>query len=529
MPPGEQRGLLQPIRPTPEGEEPVCARSVADLVAATLPIPLFAVDPAGRIVHRNRAWWTFTGRAGGLSMELPRGVWPEEVFPDDRAVLGQRVLRGLETRSGFVAEFRLRRADGALRWMRGTAVAMRDRGEFRGLVCACVDVTDGKRLLQHLSGTRRRPSGELGTSPAASQWGRIVRGHRVFATGANTRAFTHRINNLLTGILGHTALARDRSSRGDLEPHLAEIERAVLQASELCSGMLLFSHGARDAASDLDLNDLVLSMRPLFEMHCVDLTFALEDELPSLRGDALQLRHALMNLVLNAIEAVRESGGAVEVSTGRYAEDPERVWVRVSDTGPGMGEEVLERACEPFYSTKEGAPGLGLAIVRWIAEEHDAELVLTSEAGCGTHIELGFPVSGSLPIEGSGTDREPERGSVLLVDDEDCVREAARRVLEAEGFSVFEAADGDEALETLAAGVAVDLVLLDLTMPGRDGASTLGALRARAPELAVLVMSGYAPDEVAAMVPLEDCSGFVRKPFRAEDLLGAVRAAVAER
>ena len=266
-------------------------------------------------------------------------------------------------------------------------------------------------------------------------------------------------------------------------------------------------------------------------------TLDLATHLPAVEADTTQMRQILMNLVINASDAIGDQPGEIVVSTSTGPADAALlarahpgdivagdtcVLLQVRDTGSGMNAETLARIFEPFFTTKFAGRGLGLAAVLGIVRSHRGVLAVESEPGHGTLFSLLLPASKTK----AGPDTDPATapiirlppGRVLVVDDEETVRTTIGRIIEQLGYPADLAASGDEALARQTGGQHV-LVLLDLTMPGRDGFDTLHALRAVNPELPVVIMSGFSESEVSTRIASLRRVTFLQKPFTSERLL----------
>ena len=232
-----------------------------------------------------------------------------------------------------------------------------------------------------------------------------------------------------------------------------------------------------------------------------------------------------MNLTTNAAEAVGERPGSVVVRTNR-SDSPATVWLVVSDSGVGMDEKTRERIFDPFFSTKGPGRGLGLAAVQSIVGSAEGKLTVTSTRGEGSIFEVRFPAGQETPVENATVLTEEAvkgDGKILVVDDEPMVRTMARDLLETAGFSVVEASTGVEAVELYRSdGTDIDVIILDMTMPGMSGAEALRKIRAIDGDARVILTSGYdGQDTVAELKAMEEVA-FLQKPYRARTLLGKI-------
>jgi CheY-like chemotaxis protein len=295
-----------------------------------------------------------------------------------------------------------------------------------------------------------------------------------------------------------------------------------------------FARGGRSRVEPLSINKLVRDIESLIRASLgkrIELAFELADGLPQVHGDEVELQQMLMNLCLNARDAMPERGRlrvetrpATSDEVSRLAvgdEVAQAVCLTVKDTGIGMPPEICERIFEPFFTTKEDSKGsgLGLAMVYGIVRRHGGTIDVRSQVGHGTVFEILLPVgTASMGIAGGKSGVR-----ILVVDDEPAFREMVKLVLEDEGHEVLAAANGVEALKTLRARIGeLSLVVLDLRMPGIDGLAVLDEIRAMATDLPVLVTTGYA-DVLEKQEAIRKGAGFVlEKPYRVNDLKSAL-------
>jgi len=372
---------------------------------------------------------------------------------------------------------------------------------------------------------------------------RIEHLQRLESLGVLAGGIAHDFNNLLAAILGQAALGEREAPIGSpLRERLSLIAEAAERGAELCRQMLAYAGKGQHRRELIDLNDLVREIERLLTVSVPKRTvlrLELAENLPPIEADPAQLRQVLMNLVINAAEAIGERSGAITIATGLMQVDEEYlqtafvpepdarpgrfVYLEVSDTGCGMDEETMRRIFEPFFTTKFTGRGLGMSAVLGIVRAHKGAIKVYSELGKGTTFKVFFPVADA---EQAARKRKAERdeirgeGLVLVVDDEEAVREVAAMILEAHGWQTITAADGVEAVKLVRRHRnALVGVLLDMTMPKMDGAATLSEIRRIVPELAVILTSGY--NESAAMQRFagKRLSGFLQKPYRPEELV----------
>ena len=367
--------------------------------------------------------------------------------------------------------------------------------------------------------------------------------------GVLAGGIAHDFNNLLTIILGNASLALDEMPPASpARDSLKAIEATSLRAAELCRQMLAYSGKGRFVIENIRMNDLIGEMISLLKASISKkaiLNLNLKEPLPPLRGDPSQIRQVLMNLVFNASEAIGEHGGVITISTGMmecsnediseiYLDDNLTeglyVWLEVSDTGCGMDHETQRRIFEPFFTTKFTGRGLGLSAVLGIVRGHKGALKVYSEPGRGTTFKVLFPAAESdrplVPQSSSNTQHSDWKGAgtVLLVDDEESVRNLGNRMLERLGFKVLIAVDGQQALETFRElHNEIVLVILDLTMPYMDGEETFRELRRIDQKVRVIMSSGYTESEITPRFAGKRLSGFLQKPYTLDTLTQRLR------
>jgi PAS domain S-box-containing protein len=356
----------------------------------------------------------------------------------------------------------------------------------------------------------------------------------------------HDFNNLLAAILGHAALALKHLPEGSpARRHVEKAAVAVERASELTRQMLAYSGRGRFVVKPTDFNAVVRENLPLLEVALpknVRLEAHLAVALPPVEADVGQIQQVLMNLVINAAEAIGEQGGRVLVSTGTRDVGPgdAALWrasghplapgryvvLEVRDDGPGMDAETLDRIFEPFFTTKFTGRGLGLAAVLGVVRGHHGAVSVESAAGRGTVFRLLFPPGRAAEAEVVEEARGPYRAepvTLLLVDDEGVVRDMVGEVLTHEGVHVLSAPDGARGVEVFREHPgAIDVVLLDLSMPGLSGEQTYERLRAVDPAVKVILSSGYDQDEATRRFGPDGPAGFIQKPYRPQQLMAEI-------
>jgi two-component system, cell cycle sensor histidine kinase and response regulator CckA len=432
-------------------------------------------------------------------------------------------------------DYSISRPDGTRRWIR-------DRCQ----VVERTDAGDAARVLRTFEDvTQQREDEEerLRLTLAAEQ------AQRVDSLGMLAGGIAHDSNNLLVPILGNADLAlADLPPDSPARVSVAEIEKASRRAAELCRQMLDYAGKGRSVVAPLNLSAIVDEMSSMLEASIskkCTLVRRLPTDLPATEGDATQIRQVAMNLIINAAEAIGDRSGVISVSTGAMecdrayllgtylAEDlPEGgyVYIEVTDTGEGMSKETQARLFEPFFTTKFAGRGLGLAAVLGIVRGHRGAIRFDSEFGRGSVFRVLFPAcvrTAGVHPQAAETTTWQGCGTILVVDDEDCVRDVARRMLERGGFRVLAAADGREALACYRQHRAeIVCVLLDVAMPYMDGQETLRELRRANADIRIIMSSGYGDQEVVKRLAGEGLGDFIHKPYVSASLLAKVREVI---
>jgi two-component system cell cycle sensor histidine kinase/response regulator CckA len=382
----------------------------------------------------------------------------------------------------------------------------------------------------------------------------VQNAQKLESLGVLAGGIAHDFNNLLVAMLGNAGLALvELPPESPARQTVQAIEVAAQRAADLTRQMLAYSGKGRFVIEMLNLSRVVEEMSHLLEVSIsrrARIEYHFAPELPQVEADATQIRQVIMNLITNASDAVTERGGVVSLSTGvihanagylagTYIDsdlaEGDYVFVEVADTGEGMDEETRQRIFDPFFTTKFTGRGLGLAAVLGIVRGHKGAIKLESQPGHGTTFTVLLPAA---PQPADVTDGAPElmterpgshSATVLIADDDETVRNVTRRILEHSGYSVLMAADGREAVELYREHEgAVDIVLLDMTMPHMDGEETFRELRQIDPTVRVLLTSGYNEQDATERFAGKGLIGFIQKPYRPNELVDRIEAALAE-
>jgi PAS domain S-box-containing protein len=489
------------------------------------------IAPDGRYVYVSPSCERITGYSRDEFTNTP-GLLEQISHPDDRDRVVQHLDEELEQPEVGSIDFRIITRDGKERWIAHACQPVYSSDErWAGQRASNRDITDRKRAEEerHLLWERTQQLQKIETL-------RVMAG-----------SMAHDFNNLLMGVLGNTDQAlRDLPERTDVRQCIETASKAARRATELSRLMLLYSGRAHIESTMLDLSELIREIIPLLESSVsrkAVLKWDLAENLPAIKGDASQLHQVVMNLVLNASEAFGEEGGRISVKVRHFAAsrkyladsyvDDELaaghyVCLRISDTGCGMDGETLDKIFDPFFTTKFMGRGLGLAAVFGIVRGHKGAIRVCSEPGLGSTVKILFPAldkPAEVAVKESEGDEEWHgQGMILLVDDEEAIRDVGKHWLEIAGFAVLTATDGREAVEVFGEHAdEVVCIILDLTMPRMDGNVAFRELRCIRSDVKVILSSGYSEEYIAQRFTGEGLAGFIQKPYESRQLMAALK------
>jgi signal transduction histidine kinase len=424
--------------------------------------------------------------------------------------------------------------DGERRHVLGYAAPLHNAaGDVRGAVGAFIDITERKRAERDREMVRNR----------------LQETQRLESLGVLAGGIAHDFNNLLTGIICNAAMVREDASAGtEMVVCLTDIEKDAQRAADLCRQLLAYAGGGRFILGPVYLNDIArdtISLLRTTYSSRAEISFDSESGTPPVLGDPMQMRQLIMNLMMNAIEALEGKNGWVKITTKKVVIDeallkgvisqPEKlhdeyVMFEVKDNGCGMDDKTQARMFDPFFTTKFVGRGLGLPAVLGIVRSQGGVLTVSSTKDTGSTFRVFFkPVMEKhdsptkfLRSQRGAAQKKPT-GTVLIVDDEETVREVCRRALQEAGFQVLTASDGAEGLEVFREHRALIVaVVLDLTMPKMDGHQTFNAMRMIVPGVKVLLMSGFSENEVINRFTTKTPAAFIQKPYTPEMLVSKV-------
>ena len=482
------------------------------------PLGIFESDRTGWLTYANPRMLQIFGmtEAEGLG----RG-WLARVHADDVELVTSGWAAAIRDQREYEQEFRLGMPDGATRWVRCRSAPLHDADEIVGNVSTIEDVTVRKALEEQLRQSQKME-----------------------AVGQLAGGVAHDFNNLLTVIKMNAELALEDLGTGHpLYADIQEVARAAGRAAMLTCQLLAFSRQQVLQPQVLDLNAVITDLQRMMVRligEDIEVTLDLASDLGFALADPGQLEQVLVNLAINARDAMPRGGeltiatrnvelSPAEAARHAHARPGTYVAVALRDIGVGMTAEIQARIFEPFFTTKEvgRGTGLGLATAYGIVAQSGGFIEVKSAPARGAVFTVFLPIVDTAgapqPRSAPAPDRAGGTETILLVEDEDTVRAVARRVLTKHGYTVIEARHGAQALALLAAGHAIDAVLTDAVMPRMSGPELARTVKMLRPELAVIMMSGYTDADVGRRGTLDSAMSILPKPFTVETLLSAVR------
>jgi signal transduction histidine kinase/DNA-binding response OmpR family regulator len=476
--------------------------------------------------------------------------WLESVYAADQPRMQSALQRSLDTGDDFIIEFRNLWPDGSLHWIDVRARALRARnGRVSLLAGVTSDITERKQAeqqLRRLNETLEQQVEER-TSQLRQNEEVLRQSQKMEAVGQLTGGIAHDFNNMLTGIIGSLELLRRRIAKGRTEDLDGLIDLGVTSANRaaaLTHRLLAFSRRQSLDSKPVEMNALVNSMGELLHRsvnESVRLDMCLEPELWTAEADPNQLESALLNLVLNARDAM-PNGGMLMIETFNRTLDRsftnayenllpgDYVVLSVTDTGSGMPESVISRAFDPFFTTKPigQGTGLGLSMIYGFAKQSRGHVSINSQVGHGTTVQLFLPRfhghkdAEDFPAHHKAAEaREGE--TILIVEDDPAVRALVSQVLSELGYRYLEAGDALGAVPILESGQRIDLLISDVGLPGMNGRQLADIGRQLRPELRVLFITGYAENASTRAGFLEEGMQMITKPFAFDQLTAKVR------
>lgn len=516
------------------------ANSIDPMVWSTL--------PDGYHDYYNDRWYEFTGVPYGSTDGT---AWKDMFHPDDQPRAWAVWRQCLDTGDPYHIEYRLRHHSGVYRWVLGRAQPVRDdSGAITRWFGTCTDIQDIVDAREVLTRSRQEleQAVEERTRQLMSAEERLRQAHKMEAVGQLTGGIAHDFNNMLAVIIGSLDMLERRIAQGttDLDRYIVAARDGATRAAALTQRLLGFARQQPLAPVALDINALVsdmidLLMRTLGEKVTVETR--LQSQLTTALADPNLLENVILNLSVNARDAMPD-GGRLTIETANQTLDSsaagalglpagDYVALTVADTGSGMSDEVAARAFDPFFTTKGvgKGTGLGLSQVFGFARQSGGHVAIDTAPGRGTRVTLLLPRHDRPPDDRRPVSQTTDLHSgspdevILVVEDEERVRNHSVEALRELGYTVLQAPDGIEALRIMARGQQpISLLFTDVVMPEMTGDELARRARERQPELKVLYTSGYTPDENAITNDAGIAATLIAKPFGVAQLAAKVRA-----
>jgi PAS domain S-box-containing protein len=482
-------------------------------MAELMPQTIFETDVTGRLSFANRkAFDSF----GYTQEDFDRGINSIDMLaPEERQRGVENIFKIVGGEEIGLNEYTAMRKDGSKFPIMIHSAPIVRNGEILGLRGFIVDITDRKKTEEE----RLRLETQFHQAQKMETIGTLAGG------------IAHDFNNLMTTILGNTSLML--FDMDNSHPHytlLKNIERQINRGAELTTQLLGYARKGKYLVQPVSLNQIIEESAAAFGRTRKEITIGCElaDDLLAIEADQGQIQQVLLNLFVNAADAM-PTGGKLKLKTSRATHNDikskeyqpvagDYLRLTVSDTGIGMDEKVQQRIFDPFFSTKEigKGTGLGLASVYGIIKNHGGYIEVQSQKGQGSQFSIFLPASAKqvLTITESAPEIIKGSGTILMVDDEEMVLDVGARVLKKLGYTVLESNNGRNAVELYKKlQDKINLVVLDIVMPNMGGAEVYDRLKEINPDVKVLLSSGYSIDDQARKIMERGCDGFIQKPF----------------
>jgi PAS domain S-box-containing protein len=472
------------------------------------------------------SWSEETYRIFDVSRESTNGYsgFLQAVLPHDRKRLKQWVNSCLASKAGQSIEFQITRPNGELRILSCTSeISIDEEGRAARFFGACQDITDSRRAQQEDFARKKLES-----------------------VGILAGGIAHDFNNLLGAVLAQAELALEECGAG-LHPYpaLTAIRNVAVRGSEIVRQLMIYAGRERESPGLIDVSQIVVETFELLKLSLskrVTLVTDLGSDLHPVWASPGQIRQIVMNLLTNASDAIGDRNGQVRVSTRHVSPSRDHaiakglieghyLQLEVSDTGCGMSQEMQSQVFDPFFSTRGAGHGLGLAVVHGIVRSLHGAISIASEMGKGATFQVWLPCAETSAettddrvLAVSETPPRSQQLAVLVVEDEDPLRQAVMRMLRKVGFSVVGAADGAAAIDLLRANPNnIDLIFLDVTIPGASSHDVLAEAAQTRPGIRVVLTSAYSQEMLTPSMSGPQICEFIRKPYRLGDLVQTLR------
>lgn len=516
------------------------------------PTIIWTRDASGKLTYLNNFWFEFTGCEYTLIDAI---LWKESIHPDDMDDLREKLNQSMERGEPYESECRIKRHDGEYRWFRIATRAVKDEEnsvmQWLGVASPIheLKIAQERANMAHdelermvkertraLEDSQHQVLEEINARQKMED--ALRQAQKMESVGQLTGGIAHDFNNMLTVIIGNLELLKmSAPNLGDnpvakrMDKNVNMAIEAALKAEKLTSQLLAFSRKARLHPERLDVNKVILGVKEMVDRAvgiAITCEIDLQDDVWLCLSDKTQLESAIINLSINARDAMMPKGGTLRIfSQNKTIGDLRYVSVGVRDTGTGIPPEILEKVFEPFFTTKDvgKGSGLGLSMVHGFCQQSNGRVFIESKIGEGTTVEMIFPYTAGESIDKVQADEDfnydENKRSILVVDDEPAVRELACQLLTDLGYNVVSAENGTQAIEFLGDDeIPIDLLFTDVVMPGGvDGFQVAKYAQSVRPGMPIIFTTGHA--EIALNELKKDLSQKLKvigKPYRLNEL-----------
>lgn len=494
----------------------------------------FRLDSGGKISSVNQAWLEMHGYQSEQEViGKPYSIVHVSDEKEKAIEYNMKMLKGENIPGG---EFKRVCKDGSIGYQTYSVKPVIKDGEIIGVEGFIIDTTAVKAAQEE------RKKLELS----------LLQIQRQESLGVLAGGIAHDFNNLLQSILGNSNLAlMDLPGSSPVREYVKEIEKEAKRAANLTRQLLAYSGKGKFVTESVNLSQIIIDSEEILRISAsknISFNFNLKKDIPLINADPSQVRQVLFSLVTNSSEAIGEkANGKVKISTGvkycnaSYLEnccikedqaEGDFVFIEISDNGSGIAADMLDRIFDPFFSTKFTGRGLGLAAVLGIVQGHDGVLKVQSLAGKGTTMTVLFPALKQENVRARelAVDKAERKDAknILIVDDEPSIIKLAVKILETEGYNVFKATDGAEAVELFRNNARkIRIVVLDLNMPNMDGEEAAGEILKIKNDTLILISSGFTDHEASEHFTGKNIAGFIQKPYRPKELIDKIEGLIA--
>lgn len=454
------------------------------------------------------------------------------IHSEERFTAKEKINKAIREKKSFDFEYRIILPDGSLKYIQSIGhPVINDKENVNKIVGTIMDITERKKGEEE----RKKIEERL----------RFVQKHE--SLGKMAGGIAHGFNNILASILGYTEITlMDLPPASKVTTYIKQIEKSVYRGSEITKQMLSYTGHGKFILESIEISKLIREMYQFIQItisNKCNVEYVLEENLPYIKGDNDQIRQAIMNLIMNASEALEDNNGIITLKTGKiicnrdYLHDKYQeenlseglyIYLDISDTGCGMSEDTMSKIFDPFFTTKFPGRGLGLAAVHGIIRAHKGAIKVFSKKGEGTTIKLLFPVLKSLQEQKLIKSNIQTKGkTILIIDDAEDICTIVNNILQRVGFRVISAPDGLQGLKLFREYTEdISLVILDMTMPVMDGKKTFQELKLIKSDIPVIVTSGYNEEQAIKTMGVSNIAGFIQKPYKSNNLVKLIKKVI---